>query len=149
MSKLKSLLITFSLLSGATQAFEFENTTCSIIKGQTDLSPIVVKAIKLGKVRTLTKSEADKYGSWTQVTGSMDYIDVEVFINDGKINRSLYRLVDGTLHQSFPSRDGQYTFRRIVPAYTPNIGRYDHVNINGSSLKSTLLNTISCEKNLF
>ena len=149
MSKFKSVLIMFSLLSSSLQAFEFENTTCSIAKTKSDSSPSVVKAIKLGKVRTMTKEESIKFGRWDQVTDSMDFIDVEVYINNGNVNRSFYRVVNGTLHQSFPSRDGEYSFRRIVPSNDSKIGRYDHVNIKGSTLKSTILNTLSCEKNLF
>lgn len=141
------------MISGSTQAFafdfDFENTTCSIVKTKSDSSPSVVKAIKLGKVISLTDEDAANFGRWNQVTDSMNFIDVEVYINDGSVNRSLYRVVDGTLHQSFPSTDGQYKFRRIVPSADPKVGRYDHVTIKGSSLKSTLLNTLTCEKNLF
>jgi len=140
------LLCFFSL---NVSAANFERVTCSILNSKSDSSPSVITAIKLGEIRYLNKDEMSKFGIWNQETDSNEFIYVEVYINDGSVNKSLYRVVNGTLHQSFPSRDGQYAFRRIIPAIAPKIGRYDHVNVKGASLYSTLLNNISCEKDLF
>ncbi|WP_075499511.1 hypothetical protein [Moritella viscosa] len=140
------LLCFFSL---NVSAANFERVTCSILNSKSDSSPSVITAIKLGEIRYLNKDEMSKFGIWNQETDSNEFIYVEVYINDGSVNKSLYRVVNGTLHQSFPSRDGQYAFRRIIPAIAPKVGRYDHVNVKGASLYSTLLNNISCEKDLF
>lgn len=149
MIKFILILGLFCFFSINVSAANFESVTCSILNSKSDSSPSVITAIKLGKIRYLDKDEMLKFGIWNQKTDSNEFINVEVYINDGSVNRSLYRVVNRSLHQSFPSRDGQYAFRRIIPAIAPEVGRYDHVNVKGASLHSTLLNNISCEKDLF
>lgn len=149
MNRFKLALISFCMMSGSAHAFDFENTTCSVVKTKSKSTPSVITAIKLGNVKSLTAQQAEKIGRWNQMTDSMEFINVDVYINNGKVNRSFYRVVDGTLHQSFPSSEGLFTFRRIVPSSNPQVGRYDQVDIKGSSLKRTFLTSIVCEKNLF
>lgn len=149
MIKSTLILVLLYFCSINASAANFENVTCSVLNGKSDSSPSVITAIKLGKIRHLDQNEMTKFGIWNQKTDSKEFIDVEIHITNKGVNKSLYRVVNGALHQSFPSKDGRYTFRRIIPAIAPKVGRYDHVNIKGSSLHSTLLSNISCEKNLF
>lgn len=130
-------------------SYEFENTTCTIIGGKSESEPTVVTSIKIGKVIHLDKTKANKYGVWKEDSNSDEFVPVSIYIINGAANHSLYRIINEKLYQSFPTNDSQYAFRRIVPNISPKIGRFDDVRIKGSSLKLSLLNTISCEKNIF
>jgi len=141
-----SVLASFAL---SVSAYEFEDSTCTVVKGKSKSSPRVVTAIKIGKAKNIELEKAKKIGVWKQDSNSTEFVNVEVHINDGGINKSYYRVIDGQLHQSFPSRNGEYKFRRIVPAMNSSNGLYEIVNIKGSSFESSILSNIRCEKNLF
>ena len=130
-------------------AYEFENSTCTAVKEKSKLSPRVVTAIKIDKVENIAMEKAAEFGVWNQKSNSTKFVKVEVHIINGIINKSYYRVINGQLHQSFPSGNGDYSFRRIVPKINSSDGLYEIVNIKGSSFQSSILSNIRCEKNLF
>src|SRR5690554_6393831 len=144
--------IVFLVLASFTlnvNAYDFEDVTCSVVKEKTESTPRVITKIKIYKLKNMELDEARKLGDWRQKSTSTEFVNVEVRLINGIINKSYYRIIDGQLHQSFPSEGGEYIFRRIVLDMNSCTGKYEIVSLSGSFFQSSTLNNIRCEKNLF
>ncbi|MGR6781564.1 hypothetical protein ACU5B6_18720 [Moritella viscosa] len=144
---MKKLILSFLLLvSSSVSAYNFENVSCSIILGKDGKSAIGGSTLKINTVKNINSSEID-INHWKQDSVSNKFILVEVNTPKYPTSKQVFRIVNGELHTTFESK-GERLFRRIV-INDDMTGFWEMVTIQGSTLRSTIVNTLKCEKNLF
>lgn len=144
---MKKLILSFLLLvSSNVSAYNFENVSCSVILDKDGKPAIGGTTLKINTVKNINPSEID-IKRWKQDSVSNMFILVEVNTPKYSTSEQVFRIVNGELHTTFESK-GEHLFRRIV-INDDMTGFWEMVTIQGSTLRSTIVNTLKCEKNIF
>ena len=141
------LTLLFASLSAA--SYEFEGSTCTPKTSKSGDAATFISSVSIGKVINSSIESMASDGVWNQKTSSTEFVSVVVISSNGKISKSYYRVISGALFQSWPTADGKYVFKKIIIDTKAGSGQHEIVTISGSSLESTMLLSMSCEKNIY